>query len=310
MTNVDRDMIDEAIRWHLGSESDDMDWDGFTRWLEADARHREAYDQVAIADALAGAYGHELAIDQNDPSLAPEPTPRKRAWPIWAGAAIAASLLGLVLVPQLRSPTPNIYSTTTATREIVLQDGSRITLAPASRLIVRGRTDQAMVLSGGGYFTIAHDPGRHLTIQAGALQISDIGTSFDVQVNGQSTRVAVAEGTLTVTSDDLSGPVKLAAGKRFEFEPAAHRAVESRILPAIVGEWREGRLTYDSAPLAQVASDLARFGHLRISVSPALAERRFSGTLSIQDGKSAIKDVAKIMAIRVVARGNVYNLEP
>ena len=310
MTNVAREMIDEAIRWHLGSERDDMDWEGFTDWLEADARHREAYHQVAMTDVLARAHGHELVTDQADTIFSPETAPQKRVWPIWAGAAIAASLLGLVLVPQLHSPTPKIYATTTTTREIALQDGSRITLAPSSQLVVQGGQVQSMVLSGGGYFAIVHEPGRRLTIRAGALNLADIGTNFDVQVNGQSTRVAVAEGTLTVTSDALSGPVRLAAGKRFAFDSAAHLAIETQVSPATVGEWRHGRLTYDNAPLTLVASDLARFGQLRISVSPALAQRRFSGTLSIQDGKSAVRDVAKIMAIRVMARGNAYSLEP
>ncbi|MXP30020.1 DUF4880 domain-containing protein [Porphyrobacter algicida] len=310
MKEFSRHIVDEAVRWHLASEGDDMDWNGFTDWLEANPRHREAYDQVAMADALATVYDRELATVEDDPSREHKVSWRKRVWPIWAGTAIAASLLGLVLVPQLHSPTPTIYSTTTIPREIALEDGSHITLAPDSRLVVSGRGDHVMELIGTGYFAIAHVNGRRLTIKAGALQISDIGTDFDVQVNGQSTRVAVAQGALTVTSDNLAEPIKLSAGKQFGFDLESRRAIETKVVPATVGEWRTGRLSYDDTPLPVVVSDLARFGQLRINVSPALAQRRFSGTLSIQDGKSAVKDLARIMAIRIVARGNVYHLEP
>ena len=37
--------------WHLASCRDDMDWDGFTLWLEADPRHRAHYDEITLTDA-------------------------------------------------------------------------------------------------------------------------------------------------------------------------------------------------------------------------------------------------------------------
>ena len=43
---------EEAAAWQVASVNDDMDWDGFTRWLEADPRHRRAFDEAALADTL------------------------------------------------------------------------------------------------------------------------------------------------------------------------------------------------------------------------------------------------------------------
>ena len=52
---------EEAAAWQVASANDDMDWDGFTRWLEADPRHRRAFDEVALADTLVDDHRESLA---------------------------------------------------------------------------------------------------------------------------------------------------------------------------------------------------------------------------------------------------------
>jgi transmembrane sensor len=47
---TDERIIDEALAWHHALESEDADWDGYTVWLEADPRHRLAFDQISIVD--------------------------------------------------------------------------------------------------------------------------------------------------------------------------------------------------------------------------------------------------------------------
>jgi hypothetical protein len=44
--------IDEAALWHVASARDDMDWDAFTLWLEADPDHRARFEEIAQADAV------------------------------------------------------------------------------------------------------------------------------------------------------------------------------------------------------------------------------------------------------------------
>ena len=114
--------------------------------------------------------------------------------------------------------------------------------------------------------------------------------------------VEVANGEVAVRSDALTSPVRLVAGRRLQFDSAASRAVVSGIESQSVGEWREGRLTYDSAPLQLVASDLARYAGADLVVPDALAQRHFSGTLFIGDGDSAIRDLAQLMELERASR--------
>ena len=49
------DLQDEAIAWHVRLPTlAGAEWTTFTGWLETSPQHRAAYDQVVLADALAG----------------------------------------------------------------------------------------------------------------------------------------------------------------------------------------------------------------------------------------------------------------
>ena len=191
---------------------------------------------------------------------------------------------------------------------VTLQDGSQVVLGPHSQLTVAGRHGDQLALEGGAYFDIKHDPARQLSIAAGPLNIGDIGTRFEVQANDSAVRVEVSEGQVELKGDALGNPVQLAAGRRILFDPAHQLATVSPVAPGAVGEWREGRLTFDAAPLSLVAADLSRYAGVSITVSQPLASLRFSGTLSIQNGDTAVRDLAQLMGLELSNHSGAYRL--
>jgi transmembrane sensor len=303
MSDRDR-IVDEAAAWHAASAGDAMDWDGFTRWLEADPRHRAAYDEVALADTLVAE--HRQALRTAEPDM-PVPSRRYR-WMGWAGGAIAAALALLLIVPTMLASNKVTYATAAASREIALSDGSSVTLAPHSRLVVDGRQ---LALTGGAWFDVHHDPQRALTVSAGPLELRDIGTKFDVQADPGLVRVGVAEGQIEVTAQTLAAPVEMKAGRHMLFDARAGRATLTDRPAAEIGTWRSGHLTYDSAPLSLVVADLSRYAGIRIELPASLKDRRFSGTLASSDGHAAIRDLAQLMGLGLVRTADGgYRLEP
>ncbi|MCJ2186874.1 FecR family protein [Novosphingobium beihaiensis] len=321
MKSADDQILDEAARWHIASGDDAMDWDAFTQWLEADPRHAAAYDEVALTDGLLQEHRADLdAVAESSAELPAgaedssgegadiiRPAFGKRLR--WAGFAIAATLAAVLAIPQFMVPAAQVYETTGAAREIALEDGSTIMLAPRSSLTVEGRHQDQMALSGGALFDIRHDPDRQLTISAGGLQISDIGTRFDVQAQDKRVRVSVVEGKVEVRSDSLAAPVRLAAGKGLSYDAAAGTAAVAPVRAEDVGAWRSGRLSYDDAPLALVAADLRRYAGVEVAVPDALRGRRFSGTLVISDGDAALRDLAQVMGLRLSGSAGAWRLE-
>jgi transmembrane sensor len=316
----------QAARWHIASDDDAMDWAAFTRWLEADPRHRDAYDEIALTDGLLEEHdkdlfgpadnvvefartGQEARKETGDPEPAEVVRPQFGKRLRWAGLAIAATLTAVLAVPQFMAPAPEIYETSASARRIALDDGSTIMLAPRSRLTVEGRAQDHIALSGGALFDIRHDPDRQLTISAGDLKINDIGTRFDVQAQDSRVRIAVVEGKVTVNSESLSAPVRLTAGKSLAFDGSAGSALVAPVRKADVGAWQDGRLSYDNAPLALVVADLRRYAGVKVEVPDSLGDRRFSGTLVIGDGDAALRDLAQVMGLRLGGRAGAWHLE-
>ncbi len=280
-----------------------MDWEGFTAWLEADPRHQQAYDAVALSSSLLDEHRGVLlpeapAAANDDPAASLRPL-RARGWMRWAGAAIAASLVALLVAPQLIGPSAQTYRTGSAIREIALDDGSSVILAPHSALEIAGRHRDRLALEGGAWFDIRHNPARTMQIRAGEVEIRDIGTQFDVQSAAGQVRVEVADGVVNVSSAALSQPVRLRQGHGLTYDAQAGAALVMPLGQDAIGEWRSGQLSFNSAPLALVAADLSRYAGVKVSVAPGLRNRQFSGTLVIGDGEAAVRDLSNLMGVDV-----------
>ena len=128
--NRDEARIEEdAAAWQVASAGDDMDWDGFTQWLEADPRHRRAFDEVALADALVDDHRESLARPGASAEVAAgdnvvELRPQRRRWPLWLGTGIAASLAVVMIAGQVIPPAP---------------EPSRAAMSPARSRLVTSR---------------------------------------------------------------------------------------------------------------------------------------------------------------------------
>lgn len=298
--------MDEALAWHLALEGDDADWDAYTVWLEADPRHRLAFDQISLVDDAVlrnrlalGTLLSEREIEGAD-RVARMPTRR-----LAIGAAVAAAAVAAVGIPVLmRSPPPATYRTGPGeSRTIALADASHVQLAASSALTVTGGDRQSITLEhGAAYFDIRHDPSRRLVVSAGSYRISDIGTKFSVNLAGGALELAVSEGQVDMTAAHARTPVRISAGYRLTADGAGSSL--SPIAPGDVGSWRSGRLVYADAPIALVAADIGRYSGQRIIVDPTLKDRRFSGVLTIGDGSRLLVNLASFMAIATRAEGD------
>jgi transmembrane sensor len=327
MNGDENAILVEAAAWHAASGRDDMDWDGFTAWLEANPRHRTAYDEVALTDAVLEEHREplRLAAEAADaPAPRDEPAPLRpieaandgeaapatvfSGWKRWAGGAIAASLVAVLAVPQLFQPAPVVYETHDTAQAVALTDGSTVMLAPHSRLTVAGRAQDRMALAGGAWFDIRHDPARPLAITAGGVEISDIGTKFDVQTGDAGVRVKVADGEVKVSADALAGPIRLSRGRSLLFDGADGTALVTSVTADSIGEWRSGRLSYVSMPLALVAADLSRYAGVKVTMADELRGRQFSGTLVIGDGEAALRDLSQVLGLALDRDSGGYRL--
>jgi transmembrane sensor len=293
--------VNEPIDWTLldrylmGEASPDVAA-RVERWLAASP------ERAAMVDALRGRGADAVSEARTDrawaslsariaaaePALAGEG--RAPAWtrrsrvPLLRAAAVAALLIGgggLWWWPsrQLREPMVAVATAAGATRSLVLEDGSRVTLGAASRLQhprhFRGDA-RMVVLEGEAFFEVAHDAKRPFTVRSGGAFTRVLGTRFDVRgYAGEPVRVVVESGRVRlvpVTGTD-SGVV-LVRGDMGVAAPGRPVTRRGGVDPARYAGWREGRLEFERAELAEVARELRRWYGVEVRVAdPALARR-------------------------------------
>jgi transmembrane sensor len=308
--SIDR-IYDEAAGWLVRQQDDAMDWEGFTAWLEADPRHREAYDEIALIDARIDEHSERLRDDGpvSLPVAANDPEPVR--WGRWAGlggGAIAAGLALTIALQPMRHEVPaqDYRSVPGHVLQVALSGGTKVLLAPASHLTVKG---EKLAIEGTGYFDVPHQPGRALTINAGDFTVTDIGTRFSVGNEADGVSVDVADGSLAVTSARLGAPIGLSAGHGLRASSSGMvRLVQ--VEPRQVATWRTGELQFDQVPLKLVARDISRYSGRNVTVDPAIAEQPFSGVIAIDDGEAPARTLAQILSLDVKAVDGTLRLEP
>jgi transmembrane sensor len=303
--------IDEAAaRWHVAQADDDMDWTAFTDWLEADPRHREAYDAIALLDAHIDAARPMLVrLLPAEPESTPRRLPRMAVWGAIAAILIVAIAIGLVQSPFGRAPETVAYRAPIGqSRDVRLADGSIATLAPGSVLRVASSRDVAMTLDGNAFFDVRHDPAHPLVVRAGAYEIRDVGTRFEVSSGNGMVRVAVAEGRVAVRSPNVAGEVEIGAGNALVLTGAAGRGNMRPVRAQSVGAWRKGSLVYDDVPLAMVAADIARSTGRPVTVDPVVAGRRFSGVIAPGNRDHMVAALGELTGLKARTDGDAIRL--
>jgi transmembrane sensor len=300
---MDEQLLDEALAWHIALGGEDADWDGFTQWLEADPRHRQAFDEIALADRLVDE--HQRSLRQILPAAETERAGWFHRRRLIVGS-IAAALALVVGIPALwPGPADTVYATGGGeTRTIALAGGTSIDLAPSSRLIVEASDPTTLELaSGEAFFAVAHDPRRTLSIRAGSYAVTDIGTKFGINLTEDTLTLGVSEGHVVIAPDG-GEPAKVAAGEQVIAQNNATSIRKSAIAAKDVGSWRLGRLVYNDAPLSMVAADITRYSGKTIIVDPSLKNKRFSGVLAIGDGSKLLPNLAGLMALSYRVEGD------
>jgi transmembrane sensor len=230
-------------------------------------------------------------------------------------AASVALLVGIAGWLALRYYDVQVLDTAVGEqRRITLADGSRLDLAPDSRVSARftlARRDVRLV-RGQAFFTVAHNAVRPFVVHANSLTVTAVGTEFDVRMGPSSTVVTVSEGRVNVApgADGAgSGPltttetVRASVGQRVTFSKAAQRLSVATVDPKAAGAWRDGTLQFVGEPLEDVINAINRYTARQIVVAPAFQQTRFTGTVSPPKVRDWLKALEHIYAVEVVDQG-------
>ncbi|MGQ1891563.1 FecR family protein [Thermophagus sp. OGC60D27] len=268
----------------LGGEADEIDHGLFEKWLNESSANREEWRKIKDSWKL----GNEsLILKSIDTSTAwhrvqgftlKTPTSPKHHSAVSAKkwlpiAASIALLLGLIWwwLPDHKT-TSSLIVSNSPREEMILNDGSRVTLNTGSKFICDQpfKKDQRVVeLDGEGYFQIKGNREWPFIIHAGEVTIKVTGTRFNVRAypNLNITEVAVIAGTVEVSADRDTPAQQLKAGQTALFDKiTGELKIESTTDPNILA-WLTGKISFYETPLSEVAKTLERIYNVTIQIS-------------------------------------------
>jgi transmembrane sensor len=192
-----------------------------------------------------------------------------------------------------------------------LADDSVLHLNTDSAITIRyGKHERVAVLTTGeADFEVAHEPERAFRVLAGSVEVSDLGTKFDVRLERDSTVVTVVEGKVAVGPSTAAGrpagspwsDVQVGANQQVIISngiwpPAKAAAVDAQRATA----WLRREISFAHEPLEKVAAEFNRYAPKPIEiVTPGLQKLEISGVFATDDPAAFIAFLRSMEGVRV-----------
>lgn len=313
---------DQALDWLLRRGG--PDWNAeeqaeLDAWLDESMAHKAAFWRAdhgwKQADRI-----RSLGFD-NDHRLGDH---RQRRW---LPAAIAASLVAAIGIGTLTfapsftdQPVPVVRQAKFDTpvggqRTIPLEDGSTVELN--TQTVIRTSVDETRrevwLDAGEAFFDVAHRDDEPFVVHAGRKTITVLGTRFSVRrdEDGRVT-VNVLEGRVRVDDAEANqdraaiitaGDIVSSRGTSTLITRQADKKVDAALA------WREGLLSFDHAPLAQVVAEFNRYNESRLVVTdPAAARIPIGGSFETSSADSFVRLLHEAYGLRIERDDNMVKI--
>ena len=246
----------------------------------------------------------------------------------WVVAGVAAAAAAAVVVQITRTEPAasvaaagapgSVITTGVGVRDSVrLPDGTRVILAPSSRLAVSpgyGRATREVTVQGMAWLSVRHDAALPFTLHLGSATVRDVGTEFTARSDDGDAGgiwVAVTEGSVELRAASSAAPVTLAAGDRGVVSADGRVVAERGHASDDDVAWTRGQLVFREAPMDRVRADIHRWYGVEVRVADStLRARRITATFDGEPVDRVLQVVALAIGAVVERRDSVAVLRP
>jgi transmembrane sensor len=325
---------EQAADWFVANRAGlaDQERADFAAWLKASPAHVEEYLGIAAlsSDLRAACDTPENSIEQivararADSGASVQPlwpgvaAVRESLSSWWIRAAVTATALAAVSfglfaarglwLPVTQPPAQDAalhFSTRHGEQQtVMLADNSVLHLNTDSAATVRySGSERSITLTAGEIdVQVVHEPARPFRVLAGAAEIVDVGTQFDVRLRNEATLVTVAQGRVAValSSKSNSPSVELGANQQVDVTAATWPVAPMLVDAQQSTAWLHRQIMFEHEPLSRVAMEFNRYGAKPIEiVSPSLQNLQISGVFATDDPEAFVAFLRSLDGVRV-----------
>lgn len=234
----------------------------------------------------------------------------------WAVVALAvvAVVVGVRTLPFVRPSASREYVASAGHRVTVsLDDGSRVLLAPNSRLRVPsgfGDSERRVILDGEAFVTVAHASGAPFVVQTGRVETRVLGTAFDIRRYPGDSAVHLTVVTGRVSVRNLRGAARLAAGDVSVITDSSTAVLAGADVQGSIA-WTRGRLIFTDTPVPTLLTTLERWYGYHFELRDTTLRRRYvTATFDVAKPAEAMAVLKGILNVTMTFDGDRVTLHP
>lgn len=185
---------------------------------------------------------------------------------------------------------------------VQLSDGSVVHLNYGSKIkypqFFSGDT-RKVVLSGEGFFKVAHNPEKPFIVKAGNLNIKAVGTTFNVLAypDDNVIETTLVNGKVILEQINLNEKSKtigtMTPGQHVDYNVLSGNISSTQGKVEKYISWTDGKLIFEDAPILQVTERLSRMFNVDFEVKDELKDYNYTVTLE-DESLSQILDLMTI----------------
>lgn len=291
---------EQLVLGFLDGRATTEDKQALKEWLALSVENRAYFRQqwslwhqsaAALQDARpAFVADYEVFAGQNGIESEAESVKR---WSLGAVLLRVAAIFLLLLIPTAafmlgrrmgatHSPVLSMETSSGTHSKIVLADKSVVWLNSGSRLECApgfGRHNRTVRLEGEGYFEVARNERKPFLVKTDHITLRVLGTKFNLRDYDYDrvVRVDLMQGSVEVCDSAHQQTMRLKPNERMLLDKATGSMRKERFDVTEANLWVSDQIFFNEKPLGAIAADLSRLFGVKITVEPAVAQKKFYG---------------------------------
>jgi len=298
------DVLEAAAHWYVqlaDSEADAADKRAWQDWLNADARHRQAWARMQALQQRLGGLDRGIAL----PTLKAARADRRRTVKLLV-LLLASGTAGLAVrdtAPWQRM-TAGVRTGTGERRSLALADGGTLEVNTGTALDIDYGPALRLLRLHAGEILVSTAPDlparRPFEVHTPQGRIRALGTRFSVRSEEGRSEVAVLEHAVEIHPAGAGGsaPLRLEAGQRAMFSAESILVPPTALAPGQAA-WAEGKLIAIDQRLEDFLAELSRYRPGLLLCDPAVAGLRLSGAFRLADTDAVLDNLAASLPVQL-----------
>jgi transmembrane sensor len=238
--------------------------------------------------------------------------PEKRIKPMyWWAAASVAMLVATFLL--FRQPLYIAQQTAQNTDSLLLPDGTRLYLNAHTSVKYprhfKGNSREVFVQQGEVFVDVKQVPDKPFSVHLKNVDIQVLGTSFDVKQTTKGVNVFVQTGKVKAIYKNTKKSVILTPGQEAEMLLAEATISTRHHRNNNPIAWKTGYLSFDDAPLSEVAKVLEDYYKVHIVLkNEALADKKLLATFHKESLSEVMDILSKTLQVHTLQKDSLIEI--